>query len=659
MPDPTAWPDPSIVSSPYNAVVGAFPTPSIDPFSAIATAPPQQPSASSQPQPSTAFSDPTGTMRSIAAQEVPMQKELLGNEARMERDEEERQKNFTEMMRQRIRQEGVTMADTRPWNAQAELQARQTSPWEAFGSPGFIVAMLASAFTAQPMNSALQSGAAAINAINQGKMKDYDKSFEAWKANTDLALKRMNMEHEEFQDIATLSKTSMEQFHSALTTMLAKNGDERKLLLLQNGFDDQVVKSFEGLANAIPKLEQARNDIETNDLRRRLVNEYLGDKKDTQSIVQATRKADAVMAAITDTGTPEHQMWSDFISKHPDASTNSKLDMLRRVTEASRSFSLSGLQEQMIVNKANEIRAADPNKSETDALIEASQQVKATAKGGAGMAADVPAIKADLAKNLGRPLTQPVISALDAAYGAKGQAAQRVFTSTNEAISQIESRIASGEKLSDSDVASIINNSARTAAMPAGRGALPLFMQLVMAKYPDLSPSQIMGLGALWTETQRMASTLGNATGTITRASKELDFIGPLALRASEANARSDIRLLNDIKRAFNMAESSKPQAVFNQLNQAMATAYGQVIGRGDTRTTDLRTRLANDQLNTDFGTGAYKSLVEIMIVEGQTVQAALSSAKEDLYGPEALDKRLAPYVGNGTGDGWKVEPKQ
>ena len=90
------------------------------------------------------------------------------------------------------------MDDIKPWNAEKELNNRKTDLWEQFGSPGFIIAMLASSFTAMPMNSALNAGAAAMNAINSGDMDKYHKAFDAWKENSSLTLKRLDLEEKQF-----------------------------------------------------------------------------------------------------------------------------------------------------------------------------------------------------------------------------------------------------------------------------------------------------------------------------------------------------------------------------------------------------------------------------------------------------------------------------
>lgn len=280
------------------------------------------------------FTDPVGAMHALALQQTPILQHQITDEDRLSQQEEASQDQYRKFMAQLIKQEGVSADDLKPWNAEQEMAKRRTNLWEQFGSPGFVVAMLASAFTAKPMNSALQAGGAAMNAINQGDMNAYNKAFEAWKDNTDLAIKRMNMEHEQFQDIAALSKTDMEQFHERLQTMLTKYGDQRKLMMLNAGLDDEVVKSFAALGQAIPQLQNAQQAIEMNEIRRRLVMKEIGNNKDPKSIIAATQRAEELIAATQAPKTPEAMLWNEFILKNPNASLDDKTKFYQQLEQA-------------------------------------------------------------------------------------------------------------------------------------------------------------------------------------------------------------------------------------------------------------------------------------------------------------------------------------
>lgn len=88
---------------------------------------------------------------------------------------------------------GIGPNDLKGWNEPAEREKFMTKPVDAFGSVASVFAIIASAFTLQPMQNALNGSAAAINAIRAGDENEYEKAHTAWKENLDLAMKRHQM----------------------------------------------------------------------------------------------------------------------------------------------------------------------------------------------------------------------------------------------------------------------------------------------------------------------------------------------------------------------------------------------------------------------------------------------------------------------------------
>ena len=162
-------------------------------------------------------------------------KQKIGAEAGMEAQRQRSDASYAARQERMLAAEGATMEDLKPWDATKEMSKRETNLWEQFGSPGFVIAMLASTFTAMPMNSALNAGAAAMNAINQGKMDDYNKAFDAWKENSNLTIKRLDIEEHEFSQIDNLRSKNMESWRAAATALATRFNDQRMLAMLQNG----------------------------------------------------------------------------------------------------------------------------------------------------------------------------------------------------------------------------------------------------------------------------------------------------------------------------------------------------------------------------------------------------------------------------------------
>lgn len=101
-------------------------------------------------------------------------------------------------------------ADIQPWDSEKEAAKYSTDTLKAFGSAGSMFAILASAFTHRPMVNALNGAAAAMNAIRQGDEQAYNNAYAAWKDNTDLAIKRHQMQMEDIKNILELAKTKPE-----------------------------------------------------------------------------------------------------------------------------------------------------------------------------------------------------------------------------------------------------------------------------------------------------------------------------------------------------------------------------------------------------------------------------------------------------------------
>src|ERR1700686_2830506 len=173
----------------------------------------------------------------ITQADLALTKQKIGFEAGMEAMRKRSDDAYAQRQERLIAAEGATMDDIKPWNAEKELNSRKTDLWEQFGSPGFVIAMLASTFTAMPMNSALNAGAAAMNAINEGDMDKYHKAFDAWKENSNLTLKRLDLEEHEFGQIESLRTKNMESWRASATALAARFNDQRMLNMLNAGLD--------------------------------------------------------------------------------------------------------------------------------------------------------------------------------------------------------------------------------------------------------------------------------------------------------------------------------------------------------------------------------------------------------------------------------------
>jgi hypothetical protein len=161
----------------------------------------------------------------------------------------------------------------RPWNADTERAARTRGPMEQFGSIGMIFAMAASAFTRTPMTSALNAGAAAMTAIQQGDEKAYESAYKAWKDNSDLALRRFDMEHRLYEDANQLLTSDMNLWKTKTLQIAAQFDDQKKIAMLQNGMDPEVLKAQEAAAESAIRVRKAQQGFQEFEDQRTMIKE--------------------------------------------------------------------------------------------------------------------------------------------------------------------------------------------------------------------------------------------------------------------------------------------------------------------------------------------------------------------------------------------------
>ena len=159
-------------------------------------------------------------------------------------------------------QEGVDLSkDT--WNADKEMANYATDPIKAFGSAGSVFAILASAFTHRPFVAAMNGAAAAMNAIHKGDQDAYEKAYDSWKTNNELALKRHQLEMDDIKGAIEMLGVEPARAQAELAAHYAKYDYQKAQVLQQAGLiKDQMdlhLKSEEvgaRLAEIQPELQK-------------------------------------------------------------------------------------------------------------------------------------------------------------------------------------------------------------------------------------------------------------------------------------------------------------------------------------------------------------------------------------------------------------------
>ena len=508
----------------------------------------------------------------------------------MIREGDEAYKRDRARMEQAVKQEGATIEELKhgTWNAQKELSDRKVDIWEQFGSPGFIIAMLASSFSAMPMNSALNAGAAAMNAIQQGKMDEYRKAFDAWKANTDLVIQRQAMEHQVYEDINKLMTSDLARWREKFLVANARFGDERMRVLAENDMLPEIDQAFSAKATAISQVALAKDKIEESGMRTMFVNAQEGVWRDGPNGQKV----------------PNPQAWQAAV------------DLWHNMGDAERSSY------DKFVLETWQTTGASP----TDEAIREHTRKQAEAKYPYRMVAataDIKAVKGDLESALGHPLNANLNAALDSAYSAKGATASRVVGSVNRAISEIERDLAAGKTEAEIDPEKKINEALLAGSMPGGRSAATAFINKYQLQHPEAGPDEINKAASLFTQTQSRARTLGTRGANVDTAVVEAKKTAKLALEASAKVPRGDWVPINELQRKILQGTSSPEQKVFDQFNTSLITAYAQTMSRTGGNTVEAMKR-ASDVLDTATGPEAYKKGAEALIIEMEVVQDAV-----------------------------------
>ena len=119
----------------------------------------------------------------------------------------------------------------------------KNDPVDGFASIGAIFAGLASAFTHTPAINAMNGMAAAINARNQGNQTAYKEAYQAWKDNTELAIKRQEIQSKAFTSALDLMQTDVAAGNAALKAAAATYGDRNALMWSETGLYEKVAES--------------------------------------------------------------------------------------------------------------------------------------------------------------------------------------------------------------------------------------------------------------------------------------------------------------------------------------------------------------------------------------------------------------------------------
>ena len=288
----------------------------VDSSAAPASPPPSLPAASLAPTPAIGAPKKLSPQQADAALLADMQ------------DSKQEQKAGLASMDAVVKKMEALNAQRPPPHLEQFKAPEQKSPMEAFngwGSLATVFALIASRKTQQPLTASIRAATAGMNAVNQGNADAYNKAFEAWKANTDFAIKQITLENEQYHDAIDLYKTDMQAGEARLRTLAALHGNDALETAIRAGMGPASELAMKYQQNALSLAEK------TNTLKLQAIE--MGDHLNT---MQAKKDAQTALAAYqADPQNPDKkrafddaaQRWQLAQGKVPGESTTKAADI--------------------------------------------------------------------------------------------------------------------------------------------------------------------------------------------------------------------------------------------------------------------------------------------------------------------------------------------
>ncbi len=496
---------------------------------------------------------------------------------RLERDRAERDRAY--------RQEAAGPDSLPPkWDAATERAKNSTGPMESFGSVGMIFALAASAFTKAPMTSALKAGGAVLEAIHAGDEERYKSAYQAWKDNTELALKRFQMERDLFEDANKLSTSDINEWRTKQTEIAGRFDNKKIVTMLEAGMDKDVidiqnaqVKGAVEMAAAKDKMEDFNNKYQILEAEKQSFMEANGidDPKDLRVIQHALE----VKQALNDPATSEQQrLMKDFRNEywqknHAMPPADEEVKQWQKV--------------QSIGLKANEIDrrtlAYETDPSSPTFGDHASSYDRASKE-------------VATAKQSGANLSPEAIDSAARIYVQTGKFPPNVGRGTQGAanVTAIQNRVAEIEK---------------------EQGKTPE----QIAEGQRTFQTRTAGLRALETRRGRLLSSI-YAT----------DEMGDLLKQASDAAPRTKFTIINRGEQSIEASTSDPKLAAFTAAINSYVNTYAQALSpTGQSRISDKEH--AYDLINKAMGSGAIDAVVDQLHKETRAEMSASRKALKEL----------------------------
>jgi hypothetical protein len=236
------------------------------------------------------------------------------------------------------------------------------------------------------MENAINGMAGALNGIKDTNEKNYERAYDSWKENMKLAEQRHKMQHEAYTDALALGGHDANAGAAKLRMNAVRFGDQQALMLLEGGYSKELQELIDARNKSMIQSVQAADTLQERGLQQELLRaEFEKTPKTGDPRVDAAHKLNAFQRALGQKQTPQQELLGQYLAQHPDASADEVAKFadehgiirLYGTSGGAGGSLIPGRATQAMINKrAAELRAEDPELSETDAFTQASREIK-------------------------------------------------------------------------------------------------------------------------------------------------------------------------------------------------------------------------------------------------------------------------------------------
>lgn len=281
-----------------------------------------------------------------------MRRQKVATDTRIMGESDEQQRRDRAVRNHAFQMEGVAASELpKPWDAEKEHKKWETNPIEGFGSAGGLFAMVASAFTHAPMENAINGMAGALNSIKEGNEAGYNRSFDAFKTNVQLADHRFKMQHELYSDALSLGTADMAASNAKLHNAAVKFGDQQMLLLAEHGMIKEIYELQESRARSHEQMIKSADAIDLHSVQKAAVDSIKNNPPNTGDPVRDKMMLAAQIQRIYDGGgkygSAEQEAVGAFMQKNFQKSPQELADGLAEIHQSfsTKAPNIQGYQE--------------------------------------------------------------------------------------------------------------------------------------------------------------------------------------------------------------------------------------------------------------------------------------------------------------------------